>query len=308
MPKISVVIPVYNKAKYLAQTIQSVLEQDFTDFELILIDDGSTDASDAIIRKFNDHRLKTYKQANQGVAIARNKGVSLASSPLIAFLDADDIWFSNHLSEIYSLYQNFPDAVFFGTAYKLNFKNKRFKVVFPFEKSQIQLKPYYKYDLGQALFYMSNFAIKKDVFIREKGFKAHIDAEDTEFFIRIGLRYPMAYSQSVTMEHLNEADNSLFQQYKLEKKMQLLDFFKVEAQKDPNLQRYLDIHRYAWIIELLLAGETSKAQKLKQEIDLKHLNYKQKLLIRLPSFATRFLKNIQNQLNRLGFYYTPFSN
>ena len=308
MPKISVVIPVYNKAKYLAQTIQSVLEQDFTDFELILIDDGSTDASDTIIQKFKDQRLKTLRQANQGVAIARNKGVSLATSPLIAFLDADDIWFPNHLSEIYSLYQNFPDAVFFGTAYKLNFKNKRFKVIFSFKQSQIQIKPYYKYDLGQALFYMSNFAIKKDIFIREKGFKALIDAEDTEFFIRIGLKYPMAYSQAVTMEHLNEADNSLFQQYKLENKMQLPDFFKTEAQNDPDLKKYLDIHRYAWIIESLLAGETSKARKLKQEINLKHLNYKQKFLILLPSFAIRFLKNIQKQLNKMGFYYTSFPN
>ncbi|MCX6184716.1 MAG: glycosyltransferase family A protein, partial [Flavobacterium sp.] len=88
----SVIIPVYNKEQFLVHTINSVLNQSFTDFELLLIDDGSTDSSPALLNQFTDERIKLISQNNQGVSAARNLGIKEAKAPYIAFLDADDLW------------------------------------------------------------------------------------------------------------------------------------------------------------------------------------------------------------------------
>ena len=307
MPKISVVIPVYNKESYIVQTVQSVLEQSFKDFELILVDDGSTDASLHKMQTFDDDRINIVKQTNQGVAIARNTGVKHAKSDIIAFLDADDTWLPNHLDEIMLLYKEFKAAAFYATAYRVKFKNHQYEVVHSFDKKRLQLKPYYRYDKGHALFYTSNFAIKKDVFLKEKGFTSGIDAEDTQFFIRIGQKYPLAYSKTVTMMHLNEAENSLFNQYQLEKKTALLDFFKQDELKDSYLKTYLDLHRFTWAVEALINHNDLMARQLIKEIDVNNLNWKQKLLLRLPAFLLRLLKKIQRKMKRSGLFLSAFS-
>lgn len=92
-PEISIAIPTYNSAWSVGDTIRSVLAQDFTDFELIVVDDGSTDDLDATLRAFQgESRLRLVRQANAGLAGARNRGLAEARAPLVAFLDADDIW------------------------------------------------------------------------------------------------------------------------------------------------------------------------------------------------------------------------
>lgn len=98
-PAFTVVMPAYNAAAYLSQTIESVLSQTFTDFELIIIDDGSTDDTSEIAHKYSkiDNRVKVLFQSNQGVSATRNKGISLSQSKYIAFIDADDKWFAENL-------------------------------------------------------------------------------------------------------------------------------------------------------------------------------------------------------------------
>src|SRR4051812_32162135 len=93
----SVIIPLYNKANYIENTIKSVLNQTFTDFEIIVVNDESTDESETIVLGFNDKRIQLFNQKNQGVSVARNHGIEKAKGKLVAFLDADDYWFHNHL-------------------------------------------------------------------------------------------------------------------------------------------------------------------------------------------------------------------
>ena len=92
MKLVSVIIPVYNAEKYIAATLQSVLDQTYQNFELLIIDDGSPDRSIDICRQFTDPRIKIISQENRGVAAARNHGIRVAQGEYIAFLDADDIW------------------------------------------------------------------------------------------------------------------------------------------------------------------------------------------------------------------------
>ena len=113
----SVVIPVYNKEKEIKGTITSVLHQTFTDFEIILVDDGSTDNSISSIQDIQDSRIKIISQKNQGVSAARNTGIKNACSQYIALLDADDKWEQNYLEEQYKLIQKYPECKIFAVNY-----------------------------------------------------------------------------------------------------------------------------------------------------------------------------------------------
>ena len=98
-PRISVVVPLYNKARYLQRALVSIAQQSFNDFELIVVDDGSTDGGAEIARSFVDPRMRVVTQANLGPGAARNRGFAEARGDLIAFLDADDEWLPEYLQE-----------------------------------------------------------------------------------------------------------------------------------------------------------------------------------------------------------------
>ena len=91
-PKVSVVIPTYNRADKVSATVESVLAQTFSDLEVIVVDDGSSDDTEQVLRQAFGDRIRYYAQVNQGVSVARNKGIEEARGEWIAFLDSDDLW------------------------------------------------------------------------------------------------------------------------------------------------------------------------------------------------------------------------
>lgn len=101
MPRVSVVVPSYNRADYISETIRSILAQSFTDLELIFIDDGSTDDTESIVKAFadKDSRVKYFKQANSERAIARSYGMTLAKGEYLCLVDSDDIWYPQKLEK-----------------------------------------------------------------------------------------------------------------------------------------------------------------------------------------------------------------
>jgi glycosyltransferase involved in cell wall biosynthesis len=109
--KISVIVPLYNKARYIARAVDSVLAQSYTDFELIVVDDGSTDGSSDIVRQYSDPRIRVITQENAGECAARNRGVEEAKYDLVAFLDADDEWHQCFLLRTLSAINCFDGAV-----------------------------------------------------------------------------------------------------------------------------------------------------------------------------------------------------
>ncbi|NIA10441.1 MAG: glycosyltransferase, partial [Nitrospiraceae bacterium] len=129
MPKVSAVIPLYNKAPYIQRALRSVLAQIFQDFEIIVIDDGSTDDGAQIVKSIPDKRIRLIQQENAGVSAARNRGIKEAKGDLIAFLDADDAWKSEFLETILRLKKKFPEAGAYATAYEMVFPSG--KIVVP---------------------------------------------------------------------------------------------------------------------------------------------------------------------------------
>ena len=112
--KITILMPAYNAAKYIAEAIQSVLEQTFTDFELLIVNNGSTDATLSIIRQFSDPRIRVVTQPQRGISMALNTGLTEAKGSYIARFDADDICFPERLQKQASFLDNNPGYVLVG--------------------------------------------------------------------------------------------------------------------------------------------------------------------------------------------------
>lgn len=116
---ISVIIPLYNKEDRITSTIRSVLTQTFNDFEIVIVNDGSTDNSVArIMTMLDDDRIRLFHQSNAGVSAARNRGIEEAKGDLIAFLDADDEWKPEYLATQYHLSQKYPECSVFACNYE----------------------------------------------------------------------------------------------------------------------------------------------------------------------------------------------
>src|SRR5262249_27061073 len=114
-PKVSVAIPVYNREKYIAQAIDSILAQTFTDFEILIIDDGSTDSSVAIARSYSDPHIRLVCHAtNSGVAVARNSAIAHARGEYLAFLDSDDWAYPQRLAKQVAFLDRHPDYAAVG--------------------------------------------------------------------------------------------------------------------------------------------------------------------------------------------------
>jgi len=117
--KFSVVIPLYNKEKHIQRAIRSVLGQTYPHFELIIVDDGSTDGSYEAARVIEDPRIRIIRQENRGVSAARNRGVEEAKFEWVAFLDADDEWLPEFLTAILDLQEEFPDCGLYASSYEI---------------------------------------------------------------------------------------------------------------------------------------------------------------------------------------------
>lgn len=135
-PAISVVIATYNRANYLPATIDSILAQSFQHFELIVVDDGSTDNTAAVVAPYGD-KLKYIQQENRGPSAARNHGVRLARAPWIAIQDSDDLSLPNHLELLYRYAAAHPQcAMVFGNGAYLGGPEHRRETIIPAEKSR----------------------------------------------------------------------------------------------------------------------------------------------------------------------------
>lgn len=199
--KFSVIIPLYNKAPYVAKAIGSVLSQTFRDYELIIMDDGSKDGSYVIAQKvIKGHaHCHLFRQQNAGVSVARNNAVALSQGDYLCFLDADDWWDSMFLENMDSFITEFPNAGIYGTSYTIvnDTKHKTrvaaIGVDCGFGKGYINYCQVYANTLVMPLTSIS-VSIPKAVFYEMQGFPKGIKlGEDFLLWIRIALKYKVAF-------------------------------------------------------------------------------------------------------------------
>jgi glycosyltransferase involved in cell wall biosynthesis len=192
VPLVSVVIPTYNYGHFLAEAIQSVLEQTFRDFEIIVVDDGSTDNTREVIEQFGDS-VRYIHQNNQGVAVARNNGIKAARGQYIAFLDADDLWLPQKLQLQTALFEECPHVgLVYSTVYLFESKSGAIVGEYPVSccrKGKV-LRDLYMYPFIPS----PTPLIPKDVFNVVGCFDNRFDPkEDSEMWLRIAARYEFAF-------------------------------------------------------------------------------------------------------------------
>lgn len=221
--KFSVIVPVYNKKPYVRKALQSILAQSFKDFELIVVNDGSSDGSLEEVKNVLSgvKNARIINQANAGVSTARNNGVAASSGEYICFLDADDWWEPTFLEEMAQLIEEYPEAGLYSTNYYY-IKHKRAVVKLDIPTG------YYNYcrEYGSRLCqpaWTGAVCMSKSTFDEFGGFKAHLKlGEDFDLWIRIALKYKTAflnkplsnYNQDVDItfrgtHHLHEPKNDM---------------------------------------------------------------------------------------------------
>lgn len=194
--RFSIIVPLYNKAPYIKKALGSVMEQTFKDYELIVVDDGSTDnsfsvAEDLLMGSVLDYKL--IHQDNAGVSRARNNGVADSHGDFLCFLDGDDWWDNRFLERMNWLINNYPEAGLFGTNYYY-VKNGNNKVCV--KSANTGYIDYCKvYSNGMAMPLTSiSVAIKPSIFKEFEGFKTNLKlGEDFDLWIRIALKYKVAF-------------------------------------------------------------------------------------------------------------------
>ena len=188
MPLISVVIPVYNGEKTILETIESVLNQTFQDFELIVIDDGSTDQTAEIINRIQDSRIKIFSYSNAGLSASRNRGIAKARGEYISFIDADDLWTADKLeSQLKALQENPQAAVAYSWTDCIDESGKFLR-----RGGYISVTDhvYEKLLLVDFVEGGSNALIRKHVFAEVGGFDESFNAvEDWDMWLRLASRY-----------------------------------------------------------------------------------------------------------------------
>ena len=302
MPKFSVVISVFNKEKYIADTLKSVLAQTFTDFEVVILNDGSTDNSEAEILKFKDPRIRYFSKENSGASAARNFTIQQAKAKHIALMDADDYWYPFYLEEQNQLLNEFPNESVFATATEIKRNGKTFKNSYSIktiEKETVLIDYFEASQLDSVLLSIST-VLKKEVFENVGWYDPKIKSgEDTDLYVRIGLKYKVVFSPKVCATYVVRK-NSLFQSVKKFEEKANFEAYEAFEKDNPALKKFLDLNRYSLCILAKMEGNKEAFKKNFQKINQENLSKKQQFLLRQNKTILKYLSKTKDNLEKLG--------
>lgn len=274
---ISVIIPLYNKELSIGSTLQSVLDQTFQEFEIVIVNDGSTDKSVEVVESINDKRIRLVQQENQGVSAARNKGIEKANYEWIAFLDGDDLWKTNHLEEINKMRKLYPNEKVFVTSFKYSDNRKKFRHLR--DKNISKIDNYFKEAIDEALIWTSVVVIHKSCFKKVGLFNSIlVRGEDKDLWARLGRNYNIIKSQLITATYRIEAENRSDIRTPIKQTFEaIVDLYKAESKEE-----------YAYYKHHIIAK--LKATIVRKEwYDLTYLLLKHNVKLLIPKF--NFLKD-----------------
>jgi glycosyltransferase involved in cell wall biosynthesis len=312
VPRFSVVIPLYNKEKDIKNTLSSVLAQSLDDFEIIIVNDGSTDSSEEIVNEFIDKRIHLFSEKNKGVSSARNFGVEKASSDYIAFLDADDYWYPNHLENLFSLITKFPNHLWYATAYE---KKRNENLIIPMvspvmdkgENWMGEIDDFFKNCYIDSLTNSSSVCFMKRFIISLEGFNATFShGEDTDLWIRTALKSPLAFSNKITVRTNLDSHNKSSNIPTHKRKSININNFEEEEKSNSSLKKFLDLNRYSLALQHKISGDLKSFEQFKNKIDINNLNKKQYFLLNQNRNILRLMNNLQNILEKLGIRLSSF--
>lgn len=314
MPYFTVIIPLYNKQNYVENTLKSILSQTFADYEVLIIDDCSTDKSVAIIQPFLSDTIRLISHAkNNGLSASRNTGIRHANAQFITFLDADDTWEPTILASFHAMIAQFPEEAIFGTNYQEVYPNGAIRLP---KNTTSDLKPgeiylitdFFKRNTQQGFFIHSGICFDKKVYETVGLYDESIDfAEDLDFNIRAFSKYNLVYENSRLVNYTMYSENQLTNSSILGKKLPDYDTYESLATNKPEVKAYLDFERYVLAKHLKIDGDTVKYKKIAQKIKSGNLNLKQQLLLHSPVFVLQSIRKIKNYLLRKGIRLSSYN-
>ena len=303
MPKFSVVIPVYNKALFLSKTIASVLKQTFEDFELVIVNDGSTDDSGQVIKKFNDPRIVYLKQENKGVSVARNKGILKAKANYIALLDADDYWEPNYLEEMETLTKTHPEESIFAVSFQI-FEQGKFKTpeysIENLKQHEVRTVDFFQSSFIECILTSRSTVVTKEAITAAGLYDPEIKSgEDTDVYIRLGLKHNVVFKNTVLATYLINAGSLSTKKIPFNMRLNPLKY-KREASSNPAVKKYLDLNSYSLALLANRIGDKKTYHSFRDSIDTENLNSKQQFLLNSSPFLLNTIIKLKSFLEKMG--------
>ena len=298
----SVIIPLYNKAPYVEKALRSVAAQTFSDYELIVVDDGSKDESASVAeRVLNDcwlsqskpQSVKLLRQANAGVSTARNNGVAVSQGKYACFLDADDWWETAFLEEMAKLIAEFPDAGIYGTNYTIiNETRHKTRVASvgveeDFEKGYINYCKVYSKTMYMPLTSIS-VAVSRMVFDEMQGFRPHLKlGEDFDLWIRVALKHKVAFLNKPLSNYNQDVDvanRGVGRLHKPENHMLWnLEYLEEEEKTNPDYKQLIDNLRAYGLFPYYLSEKYHESARMElAKVDWSRQPAKYRKLYRMP--------------------------
>lgn len=299
----SIIIPLYNKEHFIENTIQSILNQTFQDFEIIVINDGSTDRSEEKLLQFKDSRIQYFSKKNEGASVTRNYGIEKANADFITFLDADDYWYPTFLETMFTNIKKLPNQKVFAAAIEFETSKKIIPAQYSISKTNndFEIVDYFQASLKETVLCTSCAVFHKTVFEAAGNFDTKIKSgQDTDLWIRVGLIYPIVFSWKILARYIYDPKSLSKNNKLIHEKM---DFSKYEEIEKTNsdLKKFLDLNRFSLAVKSKIAGEEVLFAKYSQPIKWNDLGLKKRIILHLPAFALVFLIKLKTVLANLGF-------
>lgn len=297
----SVIIPLYNKENFIENTLKSVLNQSFIDFEVLIINDGSTDQSEEKVLGFKDARIHYFYKKNSGVSAARNFGIEKAKSNYITFIDADDYWYPHFLQEMFENVNRFKDQKVFSAAIEVETSKKIIPSSYSIVKNgDCEIVNYFDASLKETAICTSCAVFHKSVFETTGHFDINLNSgEDTDLWIRIGLIYPILFSWKILARYVYD-EKSLTKNHK--KTINSFDFskFTLQEKTNPSLKKFLDLNRFSLAIKSKIIGDNKRFLVFYKAINLKKISLKKRILLKLPVHILKPLIDLKTLLANFG--------
>lgn len=299
---VSIIIPLYNKEKYIKRTLATVFAQTFTDYEIVIVDDGSTDGSVDVIKSINDPRIRLIQQSNAGVSAARNRGINEAKYNLIALLDADDEWKPEYLQTQMDLVNKYPQCDVFCCNYE--FKNAEGKVTptiirkLPFTGNNGILSNYFEVaSCSHPPICSISIMVRKAAIQSVGGFPVEIKfGEDLLTWARLALSENIAYSKKVVSVYCLSSNHSTGNKPKYKKEKDdpvgdsLTSLYK-ENLKVKGLRRYISHWHKIRTSDFVRGGQKLLAvQSACKSIWYNPLNYKIYIMLVLTCIPNKWYR------------------
>ncbi len=305
---ISVVIPLYNKEKSVRATLESVCEQTYTNIEIIVVNDGSTDNSAVVASKYPDTRVRAINKENGGVCSARNRGILEAKGEYVALLDGDDIWDKEYLTEQVKMIRDFPEAAMWG----INFAEvndgrlvRRLETALP-EGYRGYVDNYFQMK-GRIsdLFCSSSVVIRREVFDQVGMFDERIKyAEDSDMWFRIIATHRVAFYDRYMVFYQWDAENRALNR---EIKLKYFLPYYIDKYKDPQYKQnkvfYIWVNRWSSqrIVPYYFFDPTQRkdAKEAAKKLDYNVLPFKYRLYLKTPFWIGSMIYRLEKWIRNL---------